>query len=679
MTKKMMTKIRIFCLVAVIACSCLNMAAQSAFEANQIQVKGMDAVKEELKLLGENEYGQQIWYGNFKTFGELKVWVNGSSQVLKGAVYYNSRHYGEDAHVPSWSPWKTYYTRVSGDGIWYVLVYGETHVELLSHYTTYSDKTTDPTYKKGVRLCPTTKLTADEPVYDSDKAHYTQTISWNIGKITDVALSTIDISASYDGGSTWTEIHKANSCNGTYTLEIPYTADKVQYKATTNIKSDFQGYLQDDKAQMSCLTPTYSLKHLSMPVNMSVGELKKNYNETGSTCTTDITWSIPSKMEDAFDSGVLEYCLYPSGKHWEKLTNLSSTSGKETVTLPVGNDSILFRITANCKSDCKVFNASTATEALATIDYEPTFNNLAIDGDLEFDSETGCLAPTLTYSMNEDLYQTKTGPAYIYYSTNDGRTWTLAKTIDAPKQSDGVSLTLPANGDTYKFRMYLANTIDNIISVNEITSDDYPYTATSGLDVKITAAKYATTCLPWNGKVPEGVTVYIATQYNEGETSSAIHLEKYDGTVLPKGKGFILYSDNAGIYTFKRTTDAADDPTANILSGTYTKIANEDLDFTNYDYMLLGNKSKGVGFYRLSADSYIPAYRAYILRDKATEAKVEFTSFDFTPTGINGIHTDTSATVNAIYGLSGERRNTLEHGFNVVKMNDGSVKKVIVK
>ena len=199
------------------------------------------------------------------------------------------------------------------------------------------------------------------------------------------------------------------------------------------------------------------------------------------------------------------------------------------------------------------------------------------------------------------------------------------------------------------------------------------------LDVKITDAKYATTCLPWNGEVPEGVTVYIATQYNEGESSSTVHLEKYEGKVLPKGVGFLLYSDVADTYTFKRTTTAAEHPTANILSGTYKKIANSNLDLTNHDYMLLGNKSKGVGFYRLSADSYIPAYRAYILRDKATEADVEYTSFDFTPTGINGIQSDATATVTAIYGLSGERRNTLGRGVNVVKMSDGSVKKVIVK
>ena len=202
------------------------------------------------------------------------------------------------------------------------------------------------------------------------------------------------------------------------------------------------------------------------------------------------------------------------------------------------------------------------------------------------------------------------------------------------------------------------------------------------LDVKITDAKYATTCLPWNGEVPAGVTVYIATKYNESATAtSSVHLEKYDATVLPKGVGFLLYSDNAGTYTFKRTTSAAETPAGNILSGTYKKIENSHLDFTSHNYMLLGNKSQGVGFYRLASDSYIPAFRAYILRDKNTCADSnQYAVFDFNgETSINGIDNASGAMVKAVFGINGEQRAKLQRGINVVKMTDGSVKKVIVK
>ena len=203
------------------------------------------------------------------------------------------------------------------------------------------------------------------------------------------------------------------------------------------------------------------------------------------------------------------------------------------------------------------------------------------------------------------------------------------------------------------------------------------------LDVKITAAKFATTCLPWNGNVPEGVTVYIAAKYNDDPVQSTVHLVKYNGTVLPKGVGFLLYSETVGTYTFtQNTTDTPENPATNILSGTYKKIGNGNLNFTDYDYMLLGNKSNGVGFYRLDETSYIPAYRAYLLhlkQDNTSEGK-RFMAFVFdTETSVSNIQTDANATVVAIYGLSGERRNTLGLGVNVVKMSDGSVRKVLVK
>ena len=199
------------------------------------------------------------------------------------------------------------------------------------------------------------------------------------------------------------------------------------------------------------------------------------------------------------------------------------------------------------------------------------------------------------------------------------------------------------------------------------------------LDVKITDAKYATTCLPWNGEVPEGVTVYIATKYNtDANGSSSLHLEKYNAEVLPKGVGFVLYSTTPGTYTFKRSSKSAATPTGNILSGTYKKIANGDLDFDNHNYMLLGNKDNVVAFYALDATSYIPAFRAYLLLDKTAASKMASFEFDQTD-GINRTDVVKDLSVTGYYGVSGEKRARLERGINLVRMSDGSVRKVLVK
>ena len=50
-----------------------------------------------------------------------------------------------------------------------------------------------------------------------------------------------------------------------------------------------------------------------------------------------------------------------------------------------------------------------------------------------------------------------------------------------------------------------------------------------------------------------------------------------------------------------------------------------------------------------------------------------------TTTGINEIGSTTDAKVSEIYGVNGARKSQLTKGLNIVKMSDGTVKKVLVK
>lgn len=88
-----------------------------------------------------------------------------------------------------------------------------------------------------------------------------------------------------------------------------------------------------------------------------------------------------------------------------------------------------------------------------------------------------------------------------------------------------------------------------------------------------------------------------------------------------------------------------------------------------------------MGFYRLASDSYIPCFRAYILRDKSAGAdSKQYAAFDFNgETAINGVYNTSETSVEAVFGINGERRAKLERGINMVKMTDGSVRKVVVK
>lgn len=97
----MMTKTRIFCLAAAMVCFCLNTVAQVTFEASRVEAS-ICGERSDLYLLGENELGQQIWYGQFNFVNwkrsENIRYVNGSNIELKPAKYNYTRHNGRDAN-----------------------------------------------------------------------------------------------------------------------------------------------------------------------------------------------------------------------------------------------------------------------------------------------------------------------------------------------------------------------------------------------------------------------------------------------------------------------------------------------------------------------------------------------------------------------------------------------------
>ena len=195
-----------------------------------------------------------------------------------------------------------------------------------------------------------------------------------------------------------------------------------------------------------------------------------------------------------------------------------------------------------------------------------------------------------------------------------------------------------------------------------------------------TAAKYATICLPYNAWIPEGVEVQVVTGYSEdGHTAITA---AYNGEVMPANTGFLLYADVETDTEFKfwYTGKKADAPEANILLGTVERIAPENRP--TQDVYVLANRNHGVGFYRLNDGQGIPANRAYLVGNgntpTDTEAKIAIGWGD--ATGVDNVETaGEAAIVTAVYGIAGERRARMERGVNIVRMSDGTTRKVIVK
>lgn len=195
-----------------------------------------------------------------------------------------------------------------------------------------------------------------------------------------------------------------------------------------------------------------------------------------------------------------------------------------------------------------------------------------------------------------------------------------------------------------------------------------------------TAAKYATICLPYNAWIPEGVEVQVVTGYSEDGCKAIT--AAYNGKVMPANTGFLLHADveTDTEFTFWYTGKKADAPEANILRGTVERIAPENRP--TQDVYVLANRNHGVGFYRLNDGQGIPANRAYLVGNgntpTDTEAKIAIGWGD--ATGVDNVETaGEAATVTAVYGIAGERRARMERGVNIVRMSDGTTRKVIVK
>lgn len=198
---------------------------------------------------------------------------------------------------------------------------------------------------------------------------------------------------------------------------------------------------------------------------------------------------------------------------------------------------------------------------------------------------------------------------------------------------------------------------------------------------KITAnAKYATICLPHNTKVPEGVTVKVVTEYTPGSHYVKTADFANAGDVMPANNGFLLYAEDITAdtdYTFVSTSKAASAPGVNLLYGNVER--REDYDNLS-DVFVLANKSLGVGFYHLKSGQALAANVAYMhIADNSIAANAKVFIDDFT-TGVEAIETEKSiASPATIYDTLGRQAKTMSRGVNIVRMSDGSVRKVIIK
>ena len=200
-------------------------------------------------------------------------------------------------------------------------------------------------------------------------------------------------------------------------------------------------------------------------------------------------------------------------------------------------------------------------------------------------------------------------------------------------------------------------------SISEASQASVPVTIADGVN-------FATRIFPFTPTLPSGVIAYSCAA-KDGE--DYLTLSKVDA---PEANvPYILYAESGSTGTLTGYgTATADTYTTGWLTGVYTPT----LVPVN-SYVLQNNKSDGVAFYKVAEGEQPTAnpYRCYLTDGGVGGARALYFNFDET----NAVETIKALTAgkNTIYNAAGKVVPSLQKGLNIIKMSDGSIRKVMVK
>ena len=188
------------------------------------------------------------------------------------------------------------------------------------------------------------------------------------------------------------------------------------------------------------------------------------------------------------------------------------------------------------------------------------------------------------------------------------------------------------------------------------------------LDITVSDAGWATTCLPFDVVLPEELTAYALTDVSgvNGEGTGSVSLISKAGIKAYEGA---LLKGSAGTYTLS-IEETASNWDANLLSG--TTVAKDMSTVTGDVYLLT---SDGAGSAQLSklalatsptdAQKTLAANKAYLNIDPSATRYFVFNFGDDTETAIEGIEAENTADA-VVYDLAGRRVQKVQKGLYIV-------------
>ena len=207
----------------------------------------------------------------------------------------------------------------------------------------------------------------------------------------------------------------------------------------------------------------------------------------------------------------------------------------------------------------------------------------------------------------------------------------------------------------------------------------YNFTATEANTQKtVNEGGHSTLVLPYEAAMPDGCEAYTVTGVNEQNKLVGEAIQ-----TIPANKPVLL--ENAGTYDFSANNVTVAATPAELTNGILTGVYDNSTKTPVGSYAL--QTQDGVqAFYHAISEEVAPTmtpFTAYLTDDASNQANVNRLIFDFEDNDVTGIEqveaAAKAATVVEIYDLSGRKVSAPVKGINLMKMSDGTVKKVIVK
>ena len=260
------------------------------------------------------------------------------------------------------------------------------------------------------------------------------------------------------------------------------------------------------------------------------------------------------------------------------------------------------------------------------------------------------------------------------------RIWTATKNVKGvvPCSQIGFTDNIERIANYMDERLALADKYAKFTMENYITS----YT------LNITSAQWATICVPFSFRIPEGITLYSINGVDEDGafvTKQAADYTEANKPYLVNGpQGMYLLTGMMQDVESDVASDATEDEVAaareQVLTNGLLKGTLEDI-YVPKDKYVLQNQNGVLAFYHVSNDDEITlsANRAYLSLPSENNVKAKIYQLFDTADNIRMPIPESGDRVIGIYNTKGIRFDRLSKGINIVKYANGKVQKVISK